>query len=139
MAARRVGARRNVAPKPLDTPTNLFALGDMPQSVVVFAGDGAAPLDVNASPPQYRPALGGAAIQLDVPTEFKFTVDCSNFGGQPPAPGIDDILGGLGDFATWTAGVPNGFLGCAHPPWDAAWWHTEASDRPRAMAVRRRS
>lgn len=106
-----LGAIRNMSPLLIDSPLRLFQLGDMQVTNVTAVRDGGAPLDRNATPPQYTPALSGSGLQLDVLTENKMTVDCSTVGAQVVIPGADDVLNGDGDFVTWSGSpaVPDGW------------------------------
>ena len=115
-----IGVRRLVSPLVLDQAKLLYALGDEVQTNVALVTDGGAPLDANAAPPQYTPALGGRAMALDTDPEFRVSVDCSSIGPQVPAPGVPDVLGGDGAFGTWTAGVPNGWTLPTNPPFPPA-------------------
>lgn len=107
------GACRNVAPLLIDSPNRIFEIHDATISNIVRVMDKAAPLDPNASPPQYTPALSGSGIQLNAMPVGKLTCDCSSYGTQAIIAGADDVLAGAGDFPdTWsgTGGAPTGFV-----------------------------
>ncbi|MBA8886167.1 hypothetical protein FHW12_000358 [Dokdonella fugitiva] len=95
------GAQRNVRPKLLSEPDRLFLLADAPQTNITLASDSGAPLDPNALPPQYTPALDHEGIQFEVMPEGRIGVDCSSVGEQYDIPGASDVLASIGDFATW--------------------------------------
>lgn len=109
-----LGAVRNFTPLLIDTPERIFQLGDAPMTNVTAVRDMAAPLDPNADPPQYVPALSGSGIQLEVMPEGKLTVDASSVGQQVIIPGADDILNGDGTFDSWTGGVPDNWTWSAN-------------------------
>lgn len=106
------GACHNVAPLPTDEENRIFEIHDAPLTNITAARDGGAPLDANASPPQYTGALSGSGIQLQTLTTNKFTVDCSTIGAQATIPGSQDVLAGAGTF--------DGFSGSPSVPagWD---------------------
>jgi hypothetical protein len=104
-----LGAVRNVAPLLIDGPNRIYQIGDGPLTNVAAVRDGGAPLDPNATPPQYVPVLSASGMQLETDTVDKLTVDASSVGQQVTIPGAVDVLGGIGDFATWTGDVPDGW------------------------------
>jgi len=105
------GACRNVVPLLVDSANRLFQIHDSVIPNIVLAADMAAPLDPNASPPQYTPALSGSGIQPETMPQGKFTVDCSSYGTQAVIPGVNDILSGAGAFpgtqgaSAWLGGI----------------------------------
>lgn len=105
-----LGAQRNIEPILLDSPSLLYGLGDAPMSNVQLVSDKAEPLDPIASPPQYVPALNGAAMTLRSQPVGRLAADVSSVGQQYINPGAVDILGGIGAFTTW-AGLPSQPLG----------------------------
>lgn len=105
-----LGAVRNVAPLPIDKANRIYQMSDAPMSNVSAIRDGGAPLDPNADIPQYQPALSGSGFQLETDPVDKLTYDASSVGAQVVIPGADDLLDGIGDFATWDGGgVPVGW------------------------------
>lgn len=110
------GAQRNRRPLLFDQATLTYILGDAPQGAVAAVYDGGQRLDPGGTPPQYRPALGGCGFQLDTDAEYRISVDCSNVGGGYDIPTDEDVLGGIGDFATWASGEPVGWDRPAAPP-----------------------
>lgn len=104
-----LGAQRNITPILLDAPSRLYLFGDAPVTNVGLVSDMAAPLDPTGTPPQYVPALGGAGMQLDTLPYGRLAADVSNVGGQFVIPAIEDVLEGIGEFESWTAGVPDGW------------------------------
>lgn len=115
-----MGSRRTIEPIPLDEEALLFLLGDAPQSNVPLAVDGGAPLDPDATPPQYEPALQGLGLKLDTAPVKRFAVDCSSVGDQAATPGVADILNGDGSFDVWSGGEPNGWSKPTNPPFPAS-------------------
>lgn len=103
------GACHNFTPLLIDSPNRFYIMADTQVTNVTAVRDMAAPLDPNASPPQYTPALSGSGLQLETLPVGKLTVDASSVGSQTTIPGIDDVLGGIGALASWTAGVPDGW------------------------------
>lgn len=93
-----LGSGRNLPPQSIDSAHNIYIIGDRPISNIATAYDKAAPLDPNASPPQYAPALNTTALQLASPAVGPLTVDASSLGQQVAIPGIADILAGSGAF-----------------------------------------
>lgn len=108
-----LGAQRNVRPLLFDTPPDtgmpIYVLGDAPMSNVTLVTDGGAMLDPLSAPPQWTSALGGAGIQLDTAPVYRLSADCSSVGEQYTIPGAEDVLAGIGDFATWSGGEPDGW------------------------------
>lgn len=113
-----LGAVRNFAPLLIDAANRIYQLGDAPMTNVTAVRDRAAPLDPNADPPQYTPALSGSGIQLEVlpvgEANGKLTVDASSVGQQVVIPGVEDVLGGDGTFDSWTGGVPDNWTWSAN-------------------------
>jgi hypothetical protein len=106
------GACRNIKPLLVDSPNRLFQLHDAPISNVTQIADMAAPLDPNATPPQYTPALNNSGIQLETMPVGVLTAQCSSVGSQAIIPGVKDVLAGDGAFSgTWTGSpaVPPGW------------------------------
>jgi hypothetical protein len=112
-----IGAQRNFNPVLLDEAQNLYLLGDTPFSNIPLVMDNAAPLDPLA--PQWTGALGGTAIQLTSPAVGKLSCDGSTVGPQYQS-GVNDVLGDIGAFTTWTAGVPNGWAKPTGAPFDSS-------------------
>lgn len=112
-----LGAIRNTAPLLIDQTQRLYQLHDSNIANVAAVRDKAAALDPHASPPQYAPALNGSGIQLDTLPAGKLTVDMSSTGTQAVIPGIEDVLGGDGDFATWSGSpsAPNNWTWSDNP------------------------
>lgn len=111
------GACRNVAPLLVDSPTRTYLLHDAPISNIAAVRDMGAPLDPQATPPQYTPAENGSGFALETDAVGKLTVDCSTEGAQVVIPPAVDVLGGIGDFGTWPGGsgtAPNGWTWSAH-------------------------
>jgi hypothetical protein len=106
------GAFRNVAPLLIDSPNRLYQIHDAHVANISLVSDKAAPLDPNASPPQYTPALSNCGIQLATLPVGKLTCEGSSVGLQAAIPGVNDILAGAGAFPdVWsgTNGAPTGF------------------------------
>jgi hypothetical protein len=111
-----IGAQRTVDALLLDEPERLFLCGDFPLANLATVADEGAPLDPNATPPQYTPAFGGAGFQLQTLTVGKCTWDGSSVGNQYVTPGAEDVLAGIGAFTTWSGGVPAGWSKPTTPP-----------------------
>lgn len=106
------GANRNGYLLLIDEPNRIFQMHDGNIPNVTSVTDKAAPLDRNASPPQYVPALSGSAVQLDTMPIGKVAWEGSSYGTQSVIPGIADVLAGAGQFTgTWTGSpaVPPGW------------------------------
>lgn len=119
------GARRNVEPLLWSAPDRIWLIGDAPLANITLVSDMAAPLDPNALPPQYTPALNHQGIQLQTDPTGRVSVDCSTVGEQYEIPGAQDVLGGIGKFSTWpvptatdTTSPPNGCTFGAVDPTD---------------------
>lgn len=108
------GACRNVAPLLIDSPTRTYLLHDAPIANIAAVRDMGAELDPLATPPQYTPAENGSGFALETDAVGKLTVDCSTEGAQVVIPTAVDVLGGIGDFGTWTGTAPNGWTWSAH-------------------------
>lgn len=109
-----LGSIHNAEPQLEDKASLLYRMGDAPMSNVTAVKDGGGPLDPNADDPQYLPALDGAGFTLDADAIHKLTFDASSVGVQAIIPGADDLLDDVGDFSTWTSGVPDGWDFSAH-------------------------
>lgn len=111
-----LGAQRSVQPKLLDGPTRTYLLGDEPATNIVQCSDMAAPLDPNALPPQYTPALSHCAVALETDVVGRLAVDYSTIGQQYEIPGAADVLGGIGTWAGWSASSGMGDWTTTPPP-----------------------
>lgn len=92
-----------------DSPNRLYQLSSGAITNIARLRDMGAPLDATASPPQYTPTSDLRGIQLATLPVGVLTADVSSEGPQVVVPGALDVLGGIGKFTTWTAGVPNGW------------------------------
>lgn len=101
-----LGAVRNMQPLLIDEPNRIFQLHDENIPNVTSVTDKAAPLDRNASPPQYVPANNGSAVQLQTMPVGRLAVDCSSYGTQSVIPGVVDVLAGAGQFTSAWTGSP---------------------------------
>jgi hypothetical protein len=104
-----LGTVRNVTPLLIDGPNRIYQISDGPVTNISAVRDGGAKLDPNATPPQYVPVLSGSGIQLETDATNKLTLDASSVGQQVIIPGVVDVLSGIGEFTSWTAGVPDGW------------------------------
>jgi len=140
-----LGAQRNVRPLLFDTPPDtgmpIYVLGDAPMSNVTLVTDGGAMLDPLSAPPQWTSALGGAGIQLDTAPVYRLSADCSSVGEQYTIPGAEDVLAGIGDFATWSGGEPDGWSKPTSPTFPPAVVangsiaQTSAHGRPSSLRI----
>lgn len=96
-----IGSQRNIKPVLLDAPNRLYDLGDSIYTNIASVSDNAAPLDPNALPPQYTPALGHTAVALQTDAVGRVAVDASTVGPQYSIPGAQDVLDGIGSFSSW--------------------------------------
>jgi hypothetical protein len=96
-----LGACRNVDPLLIDEANRIYQLADAPITNIAAMRDKGAPLDPNAEPPQYTPALDASGAQLDVLPEGKLTCDISSEGAQVVIPGAVDVLAGAGILDVW--------------------------------------
>lgn len=105
------GACRNRVPLLIDGPNRIYQLHDSSVNNVAAVRDKSAPLDPNATPPQYTPALSGSGMQLETDPVGKVTVDLSSVGTQVIIPGVEDVLAGAGVFDSWSGSpsVPVGW------------------------------
>lgn len=108
-----IGAQRLFTPPLVDAPNRIYQLGDEAFSNIQVVRDRGAPLDQLT---QYSPVGNGQQIQLNQDAQGKVSIDGSTLGQQEPASGAIDVLAGIGEFETWTAGVPNGWSKPASPP-----------------------
>lgn len=106
-----LGACRNIPASAYlyDSPNRLFQLSDEAITNIARLRDKGAPLDPSANPPQYTPTNDLKGTQLATLPQGVLTADVSSEGQQVIVPGSVDVLGGIGQFVTWTAGVPNGW------------------------------
>lgn len=96
-----LGACRNVEPLLIDEANRIYQLADAPITNIAAMRDKGAPLDPNADPPQYTPALDASGAQLDTLPEGKLTCDISSEGAQVVIPGAVDVLTGGGILDDW--------------------------------------
>lgn len=99
------GARRNVEMLLWSKPDRIWLIGDAPMTNITMVSDKAAPLDPLALPPQYVPALNHCGVKLQTDFVGRGSVDCSNVGEQYEIPGAQDVLGGIGLFASWSVPI----------------------------------
>src|SRR5690606_5056723 len=85
----------------IDEANRIYQLADAPITNIAAMRDKGAPLDPNASPPQYTPALDASGAQLDTLPEGKFTCDISSEGAQVVIPGAVDVMNGEGILDDW--------------------------------------
>lgn len=127
-----LGAQRTVQPLLVDGPNRVYLLGDAPMTNVTLVTDMGAPLDPNALPPQYVPALGQTGIALATDAVGRIGVDCSTVGQQYEIPGADDVLDGDGEFGTWGVTV-NTYTDTPPSGWT---WSGDASGATSALMKR---
>lgn len=96
------GACRNRVPLLIDGPNRIYQWHDAPVNNLAAVKDIAAPLDPNATPPQYTPALNASGMQLATDPFGKLTGDLSSVGTQVVIPGAVDELNGDGIFDSWS-------------------------------------
>jgi hypothetical protein len=116
------GVQRNFNPLTLDGEALIFLMGDIPFTNVPLVMDNAAPLDPLS--PQYTPASyvgkAGLAIQLLQQPAGKVSCDGTTSPNDSQySSGNPDLMNGDGNFTTFTAGVPNGWVKAANPPYPA--------------------
>jgi hypothetical protein len=96
------GANRNRVPLLIDGPNRIYQWHDAPVNNLAAVKDIAAPLDPNATPPQYVPALNASGMQLETDPFGKLTGDLSSVGDQVVILGAVDELNGDGIFDSWS-------------------------------------
>lgn len=120
-----LGACRNITPLLRTTDTAVpghlhYQIHDAQITAIATVRDKGAPLDPNASPPQYGPDSAPGQIYLATSPVGALTCDASSMGGQVIVPGIADVLAGAGGFPTASWGAagspPPGFAIMASPP-----------------------
>lgn len=126
-----IGSQRNVKPLILDAPTRTYLLGDAIYTNVVNVADKAAPLDPNATPPQYTPAVNHRGIALQTDAVGRLSADASTVGPQNDLPGSADVLDGAGMFAGWS----NAYVYDTAPPPNCEFSAAEANGALRKMIV----
>lgn len=127
-----LGVQRTLRPVLIDAPNRIYALGDAPMTNVTLVTDMGAPLDPNALPPQYVPALGQTGIALATDAVGRIGVDCSTVGQQYEIPGAADVLAGDGEFGTWAVAV-NTYTDTPPSGWA---WSGDASGATSALMKR---
>lgn len=126
-----IGAQRNIKPLILDEPSRTYLLGDAIYTNVVNVADMAAPLDPNATPPQYTPAVNHSGIATQTDPVGRLSADASTVGPQSDLPGAEDVLDGTGMFAGWS----NAFVYDTVPPPDCEFSAVEANGALCKMMV----
>ena len=112
MVPQLYGACRNVSPPLINSAQNIYQLNDAPITNLTSVTDKAAPLDPNASPPQFTPALSTFGVQLNAAPVGSLHIDASSVGTQAVIPGALDVFNGSGAFpGTSGSGAWHGAIG----------------------------